>query len=514
MDISKENLSINQLITEKKEIIFVEGDMIVPDSKPDILNTVYTSGVVCLYKKELQDGRIRLDGGINTYIMYLPDGTEEGVRGLNTVIDFSENVDIPSATSEMEASVNVNLKSMESKVINGRKVGIKGTLELTVKIFQKQDVEIVSDITDTDDIQMLKEDVNLNSLVGAGETKIYAKDTIQIDSIDLLAEILKVDINIVDRDVKVSYNKILTKAELNIQMMYLTEDNRIGQIEYKIPTVGFIDMPNVAEENICDVFYEIKNLIIKPNSQEEHSIYVEVEIEASCQVYEEKHIFLIQDLYSPTKELSMQKKQVMTISNKARRRDEKQIREKVNLKDIDGMELICADMRTSIIKEEKINTKILYEGDIEVNFIFRRENMQIEIREAKVPFEYVLEQLENGETLNVQMEMEIRNQDFIIQNGGDIQVNVDLNMDINMYRSANMNLIDSIEETGEREEQDYSFIIYIVKKGDTLWNIAKKFGSTVDDIARMNGIEDTNVILPNQKLYIPKFTKVILNSNV
>ena len=136
------------------------------------------------------------------------------------------------------------------------------------------------------------------------------------------------------------------------------------------------------------------------------------------------------------------------------------------------------------------------------------------IREAKVPFEYVLDQLENGETLNVQMEMEIRNQDFIIQNGGDIQVNVDLNMDINMYRSANMNLIDSIEETGEREEQDYSFIIYIVKKGDTLWNIAKKFGSTVDDIARMNGIEDTNVILPNQKLYIPKFTKVILNSNV
>ena len=47
-----------------------------------------------------------------------------------------------------------------------------------------------------------------------------------------------------------------------------------------------------------------------------------------------------------------------------------------------------------------------------------------------------------------------------------------------------------------------------------MWNIAKKFGSTVDDIARMNGIEDTNVILPNQKLYIPKFNKVVLNTNV
>lgn len=36
----------------KKELIMVEGDMIVPDSKPDILNTICTSGVVCIYKKK------------------------------------------------------------------------------------------------------------------------------------------------------------------------------------------------------------------------------------------------------------------------------------------------------------------------------------------------------------------------------------------------------------------------------------------------------------------------------
>ena len=43
---------------------------------------------------------------------------------------------------------------------------------------------------------------------------------------------------------------------------------------------------------------------------------------------------------------------------------------------------------------------------------------------------------------------------------------------------------------GEREEQDYSIVIYIVKKGDTLWNIAKEFGSTVDDIVKANAIEN------------------------
>ena len=39
VQVSKENICINKLVAEKKELIFVNSDMIVPDSKPDILNT-------------------------------------------------------------------------------------------------------------------------------------------------------------------------------------------------------------------------------------------------------------------------------------------------------------------------------------------------------------------------------------------------------------------------------------------------------------------------------------------
>ena len=62
VDTVKENLSINKLVATKKEILLVEGDMIVPDSKPDILNTICTSGVVSVYKKEVLDERMKIDG--------------------------------------------------------------------------------------------------------------------------------------------------------------------------------------------------------------------------------------------------------------------------------------------------------------------------------------------------------------------------------------------------------------------------------------------------------------------
>ena len=508
IEAQRENLSINKLIAEKKEIIFAEGDMIVPDSKPDILSTICTSGIVSIYKKEVQEGKVRIDGGINTYIMYMPDGTEDTTRGLNTTIDFSENINISNCNEGMNVITDVKIKSIEAKVINGRKVGIKATLEVNLKIYINEEVEVINEIQNENNIQILKQDLKVNSLVGRGETKIYAKDTIQIDNMDNLAEILKTQICLVDKDIKISYNKILTKSEAEIKIMYLTEDNRINTINYKIPVVGFIDMPNVTEENISDINYEIKNIIIKPNSQDEHSIYVEIEIEAICYVYEEKQINLIQDMYSTLVNLEFEKKQIMTITDKQNKTDIKQIREKINIKDIEGLNLIDVDVIPTIINENKINSKILYEAELNLKFIFQDTKSQITIKDAKIPYEFTIDNLQNGETLNTNSNMEIKTKDFIIQDGGDINCNIDIQNDTNMYRTANINMINSIEENGEREEQDYSIAIYIVKKGDTLWNIAKEFGSTVDGIARVNGIENRDLINPGQKLYIPKFERI------
>ena len=508
IETQKEKLSINKLVAEKREIIFAEGDMIVPDSKPDILNTICTSGVVSIYKKEVQEEKMRIDGTINTYIMYMPDGSEDTVRGLNASLDFSENIGIQNCKEGMDDITDIKIKSIEAKVLNGRKISIKATLEVNIRIYSKEEVEIINNMENADNIQILKEDLTVNSLVGSGETKIYAKDNIPIDSIDNLAEILKAEINLVDKDIKISYNKVLTKAEAEVTFMYLTEDNRINKVTYKIPVVGFIDIQDVTEENLCDVNYEIRNIVIKPNSQEEHSIYVEIEIQAKCSVYEIKQINLIQDMYSPTENLNFETKQILTMTEKQSVKNIKQIREKINLNDVENESLIDVYVEPNIINENKINTKILYEGEMNLRFIFVNQRMQIDIKETKIPFEYTVENLQNGESLNTNNCLEIKSKDFIIQDGGDINCNIDMETNTNMYRTANINMIDSIQEEGEREEQDYSIMMYIVKKGDTLWKIAKEFGSTIDGIARVNGIEDKNLIFPGQKLFIPKYTRI------
>ncbi|MDO5555387.1 MAG: DUF3794 domain-containing protein [Clostridia bacterium] len=91
LETEKENVCINQIVGQKKNEIEVEGDVIVNDIKPDVLSIISTSGIPCVYKKEIMDGKIRIDGNINTYIMYLADSENSAVRGLNTVLDFTRN---------------------------------------------------------------------------------------------------------------------------------------------------------------------------------------------------------------------------------------------------------------------------------------------------------------------------------------------------------------------------------------------------------------------------------------
>ncbi len=515
VETTNENLSVNRLVSEKNEVVFVEGDMIVPDSKPDILNTINTSGNVCIYKKEIMDEKMRLDGCINAYIMYMADNSEESVRGLNTNLDFSENINIPNCTSDMMASTNVNIKSIECKILNGRKINVKVGLEVNIKVYSNEDIEIINKINNNDDIQVLEESLDVNSLVGCGNTKVYAKDTISIDNTDNLAEILKANVNLVDRDIKISYNKVLAKAEAEVRIMYLTEENTINTMVNKIPVVSFIDIQNVNEGNLCDTNYEIKNMIIKPNNVEEHSIYIELEVEVSCMVYEEKQINLIQDLYSPTEMVAFDTRNVKTMSNKNNIQKTCQIREKVNIPEMENKNLVDVEVMPKINKETKMGSKITYEGELQFNFIFMSASINdMSSKKVDLPFQFDVNDIENAENANIVTNMEITSQDFVVQSGGDINCNVDILFALSVSQSININVIQGLNIEENRDLEDYSLILYIVKKDDTLWKIAKKFNSTIDDIVRTNGIENPDKIEIGQKLFIPKYVKAGGKTNV
>ena len=49
-----------------------------------------------------------------------------------------------------------------------------------------------------------------------------------------------------------------------------------------------------------------------------------------------------------------------------------------------------------------------------------------------------------------------------------------------------------------------SLVIYSVQHNDSLWKIAKKFNTTIEDIVELNEIDNPDVLQIGRKLLIPK----------
>ena len=508
LKLKKEKVCVNKIIGQKVENIVVEGDIIVPDIKPDILNTISASGNVCIYKKEAMDGKIRIDGGVNVYIVYLPDTEDGGVRSLNTVLDFSKILDFDDCRAGMNVVDNICIKNIECKILHGRKVSVKVILDVNIKVYSNEDIEIVNEIEDIRNLEKLEEELAINSLLGFGETLSYAKETMTIDNIDNLAEILKVDISIINKENKISYNKVLCKAEALVKIMYLTDDGRIKTIENRLPVMGFIDMPDVNDTNICNTKYKIKNLIVKPNQVEEHSIYVEIELELSTYVYERKEVRVMQDLYSPEAKLEFSNKQIETRSYVNTVTSIKSFNEKVKLERLNENEIYDVDI-LPLVNETKLgNSKIIYQGELRITYTYKSDGInKMESREIVIPFEHIVDVEGLNNMSFVETDLEVRDCVAVVMPDGSVETKITLMFEVELYKSERINLIEEVDIDENSKCESYSMVIYFTKENDTLWNIGKIFNSRVDDIAKLNNIEIGVRIAPGTQLFIPKYCK-------
>lgn len=501
IETNRENICINHIINQKKEAFIVKGDCIIPDIKPDILKEINTSGIVCIYKKEILENKVKIDGNINTYTIYLADDENNSVRSINFNLDFSQLITVDRAMPDMDAKIDVKLKNIECKILNERKITITAFLEADIQVISNENVDIIDDVK-VEDIQTLEDNLKISSKIGSGSVRAYAKDTLIIDTIDNLAEIMKIEANIINKDIKLSYNKVLAKADLETKILYLTDDNRINSIEGKIPIMGFIDMSDISEENICETNYEIKNIVIKPNAVEEHSIYVEAEIEITCEVYKQKEIKVIQDMYSPKTNISFTKKQLQVVENKESVRNICNIRESQLIPEINGNKIYDTSVNIEMEKQTILNDKVLYEGELEITYIFNTNN-GLESKRTSIPFSFEQGFQGVNKQSTIETKAEIENQEFIVSSDENIDVKIDILFTTYLIKSANINVIDDINEEENKNQATSSLVIYFVKSDDTLWKIAKKFNSTVNEIEKVNEIQ--NELEYGKQIFIPRY---------
>ena len=136
------------------------------------------------------------------------------------------------------------------------------------------------------------------------------------------------------------------------------------------------------------------------------------------------------------------------------------------------------------------------------------EVTRIDKKEFKFPINYELNILEGMSEENLDIMVDVEKYEISSQTDN-IQINIDLNISTKMFKTIELNIIEDLEEKELEDKEEYSIIVYFVKAGDTLWNIAKKFRSTVENIKQINNIEDEDKLAINQQLFIPRYVEKV-----
>lgn len=484
---------VNKKVSKTVKVLEVSGDIIVPDIKPDIVSIINANGLPYIYKEDIGISKMRFDGNIDSYIVYLADNGE--TRSIQTTLSFSDNIEDDGIKEGCFSKEQIILESIEAKVLNERKISIKASVKVKIEIFEKAEVEITSDFNEFENVETLKETLGIRSLVGSNKVKTSIKEDISVDNSFSVAEILKTDVEITNLENKISYNKVLAKADANVKVVFLSEDGRIGMANSVLPVMSFIDIEKVADGHICDVSYSLKNMLFKVNSKEQHSISCQIEFEVMCLAYETRTIDVIQDMYGTKSNINFSKKEIMVPIDGEMKKEKVSINERINIEDI----LNILDVSSKVRKVSSTKSGNSYNCECEtVLNIYYEANSRNGLNVKEVVFPFVI-RLENDDDID----FEIGRKQFTVSNE---IVNCDMEIWAKKESETlrNINLIENVECKECKDDLDYKMCIYFVKPGDTVWKIAKEFKVCMSNIIAANNLDTPDRIKVGDRLYIMK----------
>lgn len=258
------------------------------------------------------------------------------------------------------------------------------------------------------------------------------------------------------------------------------------------------------------VSYEIENKDITFESDdlgESRVINLEVLVKSNLKIFFDEEVSTVDDAYSTKYMLDINKNRYDLGMLKGIQTIESIIRDNINLKENqERPESIIFTTGKVIINEKNITiNKLTIEGVINAEVLYKSsgENISYSAINGIIPFSSSIDIAGiNGDMKSIVL-CSIENIEGTIESNN-IALKITLSISAKVFSEESKVFISDVLESDEDiKDKKSSITIYVVGKGDTLWEIAKKFNSTVDAITKINNIDNADMIYPGEKILIP-----------
>lgn len=506
MDISTNNMKLNlnkSKIVDKDEK-WIEQDIIVPDNMPDAIKIINISSIPYINDVEINNGRAKVVGKINYSVIYRANDEQMNIRGLNVSYPYTVNIEDSNIKNKEDVVVESRLKNIIYSLPNERKIAIKNELIFDINIVENVTVEVIKDFQKSDDIEYNKCSNSFNNVKERKRSMISSTEDVMLPKeASAVYEILKVCPAIKNTEYKESYNKLMLKGVIELSLLYVGEDRNICSEKIDVPFSSMVELENISDNSKFKIDYCIRDFNVKINPDiDQKTLNVDYKIENNIRVFEREDVEYIDDFYSRTRDLKYDVNNINIAANDYEIEKEINITESISDIIPENSKIVEYDLDTSGVIPKLDENDIKINGVAKLNLIFQNKDTgELEEKSIDIMIDqnFNLDEKLQNSNVNVKLKNVKLN---VIQNGNNIDIKITIYAQVNVENILSINSIDKIEDAPLDLKNISSINIYVVKKGDSIWKIAKKYKTSMDNIIKTNNLENPDLINIGQKILV------------
>lgn len=523
MELIKKNIHMNKLKCKSSVQLTLDDDFNVPDVKPDIDKIVKEQGDIKINEVKAMNGKTLVKGSLCFHILYISDDRNASIHNMTGDIPFDEVINMDDVNPEDNISVKWELEDLSTSLINSRKLSVKSIVCFNFCVEDIYDEETAVSVSGEDEAQFMNKNIDITQIAINKKDTYRIKDEISIPSNKPnMFEILYHEASLQNMDHRLLDNKINLKGEVSFFILYASEDedHMIQYLDTELPFNAIIDCSGSSEDMIDDIDINIltKNLEIKPDSDgEERVIDVEVVLDLDIKAYEEEKLEILSDVYSTCKELIPTVRDAFYENLVVKNNSKARISDRIRIDNAQGRILqICHSSGNAKIDEmQYVPNGILVDGVLYVQMLYITDDDSKPLGALKgiIPFSQTVEAKEINENSVYNIKPSVEQLSVIMLDSEEVEVKASINLNTLVFDKIKEPIITDlmVEDIDLNMLQEMPSIVgYIVKPGDSLWNIAKKYYTTVDNIREVNELEH-DMIKTGDKLLIIKKVDVVFS---
>lgn len=518
LELVRESIKIDQLIKKERVDSLVEGEITLPDHKPKIEKIITLDGEVEITNQLLREDNLIVTGLVKFKTLYTTEEDEDQlIHSLETKTDFREEIALDESY-DARASVSAEIEHIEYTKLTDKKIGIKTVINLEASLEEQGIVDVIKDVEGSEGIQKREKKIKYSELIASTKTKNTVKETFELEesSGDVL-DILKIDTRAVVTESRVVDGKVIVAGNLNCFILYYVdgEGEKLNFIKEEIPFTHFAEVAG-AEENmdysldldVIDVNYDVRGDI----NGNLRIIDIETVVVIDAKVFTETEKEIIIDIYSTVNKFDVKNENLHLSETLEKHNIEETIKQTVETKS-EIVRLCNVGAKPLITDKRILDEKVIVEGIVKLDLVYIGKNHSLDVVKPEVPFKTYVDVDKTNEEIELEIKNEITDINYSKLNDTEVEIEATLTNKININTIKNLVIAKEVKELEEliNNKDRSSITIYMVQKNDTVWDIAKRYSTTVEDIVSTNDIEEDNLIV-GEKIIIEKHLDTTLQA--